>query len=82
MRRFTIISGLVGLAAGGIAAFAGVIILLASLSSLLSFAFENAGIDRSLAFDIRRGRKRAPQKWQIKLMSASKKLETMIYSMS
>ena len=38
------------LAGGGLAAFAGVIILLASLSSLLSFAFESAGMQRSLAF--------------------------------
>jgi hypothetical protein len=38
------------MAAGGIAALAGLIILLASLSSLLSFAFERAGLDRSLAF--------------------------------
>jgi len=42
----------VGLAAGAIAAFAGLIILLAGLSSLLSFAFESAGIQRSLAFFI------------------------------
>lgn len=41
-----------GLAAGGVAAFAGLIILLASLSSLLSFAFESAGMSRSLAFFI------------------------------
>jgi hypothetical protein len=40
------------LAAGGIAAFAGLIILLAALSSLLSFAFESAGVQRSLAFFI------------------------------
>ena len=40
----------VGLAIGGIAALAGLIILLASLSSLLSFAFESAGVQRSLAF--------------------------------
>jgi len=38
------------LAAGGVAALAGFIILLASLSSLLSFAFESAGLSRSLAF--------------------------------
>src|SRR4051794_30674266 len=38
------------LAAGAIAAFAGLIILLASLSSLLSFAFEHLGMQRSLAF--------------------------------
>src|SRR5438105_15952795 len=40
------------MAAGGVAALAGLIILLASLSSLLSFAFERAGLDRSLAFFI------------------------------
>ena len=42
----------VWLAVGGLAAFAGLIIFLASLSSLLSFAFERAGIQRSLAFFI------------------------------
>src|SRR5438874_2085445 len=42
----------VGLAVGAIAAFAGLIILLASLSSLLSYAFESLGLDRSLAFFI------------------------------
>src|SRR5947209_11824333 len=39
-------------AIGGVAAFAGLIILLASLSSLLAFAFEKAGLARSLAFFI------------------------------
>jgi hypothetical protein len=38
------------LAAGAVAAFAGLILLLASLSSLISFAFESAGVSRSLAF--------------------------------
>ena len=42
----------VSLAIGGVAAFAALIILLASLSSLLSYAFENAGLQRSLAFFI------------------------------
>src|SRR5437763_17171349 len=40
------------LAVGGVVALAGLIILLASLSSLLSFAFESLGMDRSLAFFI------------------------------
>ena len=42
----------VSLAIGGVAAFAALIILLASLSSLLSYAFETAGLQRSLAFFI------------------------------
>src|SRR5437773_1183550 len=42
----------VSLAVGGVAAFAGLIIVLASLSSLLSYAFEKAGLQRSLAFFI------------------------------
>jgi hypothetical protein len=40
------------LGVGGVAALAGLIIVLASLSSLLSFAFESAGMQRSLAFFI------------------------------
>jgi len=40
------------MAAGGIAAFAGLIIFLAAVSSLLSYAFEMAGLQRSLAFFI------------------------------
>jgi hypothetical protein len=38
------------LATGGVCAFAGLIILLASLSSLLAFLFEMAGLQPSLAF--------------------------------
>jgi len=38
------------LAGGGVAAFAGLILLLAALSSLLSFAFEHAGLSRSFSF--------------------------------
>jgi|ERR1043166_1070773 hypothetical protein len=38
------------LAAGAVAAFAGLIILLASLSSLIAFGFEQLGMARSLAF--------------------------------
>ena len=40
------------LAIGGVAAFAGLIILLAGLSSLISYALENVGLHRSLAFFI------------------------------
>ena len=38
------------LGAGAVAAFAGLIILLASLSSLIAFGFEQLGMARSLAF--------------------------------
>ena len=40
----------VALAIGGVSAFAGLIMLLAGLSSLLSYAFESLGMSRSLAF--------------------------------
>jgi hypothetical protein len=39
----------IGLGIGGFVAYAGLIVLLAGLGSLLAYAFENAGMERSMA---------------------------------